>query len=525
MAGAMPRARMRTDADRVGQGGLDTDALRVAHLEAALSACSDGVLFLDRDGRVISWNKAAERVLSPAGHLAVGTPVAHFFDDSTLFSELLGRAFGGEVVGARLIDVAGGDGRPGPVRLTLVPIRDEVARGHGGLRSAPTSLGCTVVLRDLLEETSSQEALAEAELKVRRAEALAEIGTFVFDAADQSVQWSEGMYRIHGVDPAEFVPSLAHHLDLVVADDRPRVADLFDQTLAGTATTGIDHRVVGGDQSESWLHITVEPRTDAEGHVLGLSGVSQDVNGRVASEAALQQALVAEQAVIEELRRVDALKDEFLATASHELRTPLTSIVGFTEVLTQVAPEQGSLIAPIERNAHDMRRLVEGLLDQARLESGKVTVEPTRFELEPAVQELIAELNPAPEDVRVEIPAHLEILMDVEAFSRVLGNLVGNATKYASDSAITISAERTDEHVSVSVADQGPGIPLEDQEHLFDPFFRAPGASRTARGSGFGLSIVRRYLELHGGDVVCQSSPGHGTTFTFRVPNLPRARP
>ena len=81
-------------------------------------------------------------------------------------------------------------------------------------------------------------------------------------------------------------------------------------------------------------------------------------------------------AEIEELRRVDALKDEFLATASHELRSPLTSIVGFAELLTQVAPEQASLIAPIERNAVDMRRLVEGLLDQARLESGKVTIEP-----------------------------------------------------------------------------------------------------------------------------------------------------
>jgi len=228
---------------------------------------------------------------------------------------------------------------------------------------------------------------------------------------------------------------------------------------------------------------------------------------------------------IEELRRVEAIKDEFLATASHELRTPLTSIVGFAELLSQVVPEQISLTAPIERNAREMRRLVEGLLDQARLESGKVTIEPTRFGLQPAVQELLDELNPAPGNVRLEIPHELEILMDVEAFARVLGNLVSNAAKYAADSQITISARQIEGHIEVSVADDGPGIPLEDQENLFDPFFRAPGASRTARGSGFGLSIVRRYLELHGGDVECRSGPGQGTTFTFRVPDRPGLHP
>jgi two-component system phosphate regulon sensor histidine kinase PhoR len=253
----------------------------------------------------------------------------------------------------------------------------------------------------------------------------------------------------------------------------------------------------------------------------------RDRDGQVLTwnEVVLHQTLAAQQAEIEELRRVDALKDEFLATVSHELRTPLTSIVGFAEVLTQVVPEQESLIAPIERNAHDMRRLVEGLLDQARLESGKVTIRPTLFELAPAVQALIDELSPVPADVRIEIPGHLQISMDREAFSRVLGNLVGNATKYAAGSPITISAERSDGHVSVSVTDEGPGIAPSDQEQLFDPFFRAQGASRTARGSGFGLSIVRRYLELHGGDIVCRSSLGHGSTFTFRVPVEPALRP
>jgi signal transduction histidine kinase len=266
------------------------------------------------------------------------------------------------------------------------------------------------------------------------------------------------------------------------------------------------------------VQLTLVPLHQRGRRAVGITVLLRDVS----EEAALQEALRREHEVSEELRRLDVLKDEFLSTAAHELRAPLTSIAGFASLLARTAPDRAEFVEPIERNARDMQRLVEALLDQARLESGRVTVEPTRFALAPAVNKLLSD---APEQlgsspVVIEIADDATIDMDEQAFSLVLGNLVTNAAKYGADGTITISARQEPDFVTVSVTDEGPGIPEEHQAHLFEPFFRVPGDQWSIRGTGFGLSIVRRYVELHGGEVTCDSSPGIGTTFAFTVPRI-----
>ena len=353
--------------------------VRLAHLQAVLEASSEGMIRLDRDGRAVTWNRAAGQVLRRSAELSRGTPLADLFVEGSLVQELLARSLSGEELTARSLDVDCEDGRR-QIRLTLVPLQ------HRGRRT----VGITALLRDISEESSLRDAL--------------------------------------------------------------------------------EH----------------------------------------------------EHEVSEELRRLDVLKDEFLSTAAHELRTPLTSIAGFASLLARTAPDRNEFIEPIERNARDMQRLVEALLDQARLESGRVTLEPTRFALAAAVDQLLSD---APEQlassrVVVEIAEDVTIDMDRQAFSLVLGNLVTNAAKYGAEGAITITAEQRPDSVTVSVTDEGPGIPEEHQAHLFEPFFRVPGDLWSIRGTGFGLSIVRRYVELHGGDVTCESSPGVGTTFAFTLPAI-----
>lgn len=353
---------------------------RTAHLRELIEASSEGMVRLDRDGRAVTWNRAAAHVLAPAATLARGTLFSDAFVDKTLVEELLGRSLRGEPVTSHTLDLARQDGVRVQVELTLVPVR------HRGRRPVET----TALLRDN------------------------------------------------------------------------------------------------------------------------------------SAEVTLQDALEGEQAVNEELRRLDLLKDEFLSTAAHELRTPLTSIGGFASLLARTAPEQGELIEPIARNARDMQRLVEALLDQARLESGRVTVQPTRFALAPAVDRLLADSAEqlGGSHVVTHIARDATIDMDQQAFTLVLGNLVTNAAKYGAEGTITISALQGPGSVTVSVADEGPGIPAEHQAHLFEPFFRVPGELWSIRGSGLGLSIVRRYVELHDGEVACESSPGVGTMFSFTVPTI-----
>jgi PAS domain S-box-containing protein len=379
-----------------------------------------------------------------------------------------------------------------------------------------------VVVRDVSEQVFAQQTLAESERRVHRSEALARTGAFVIDGANSSVQWSDGMYAVYGVDPSGFEPSVESHLALIHPDDRAAVAEAIAAALVGGSPGGVDHRIAGAGQQ--WVSLALEPRPDSDGGVLGVGGVCQDITSRVASEATLALALEREQAVTEELRRVDALKDEFLATVSHELRTPLTSISGYAALLARRAPEQGELVEPIERNAHEMHRLIQRLLDQARLESGRVTIVPVDLRLADSAREVAA--NVAQSDgaqVVVEVGDEVWVNVDPDAIAHILANLIGNAAKYAPGGVITVRTVGTvppgsDAMVTIAVVDDGPGIPPEYQEHLFDPFFRVPGAYRNAKGTGFGLAIVRRYVELHGGSVWCESEAGHGAAFCFTLP-------
>ena len=320
------------------------------------------------------------------------------------------------------------------------------------------------------------------------------------DRHGRSVTWNAA--AAHVLAP---VVALAPGVRLVDAfDDPSSVEELLARSLAGEQVTGVSVALHGEGGPPRRVRLTLVPLVEGSQRAVGVTALLRDVT----EEARLHQAL--------------EVKDEMLSTAAHELRSPLTSIAGFASLAAKAAPEHAELLEPIERNARDMQRLVETLLEQTRLDSGRVTVHPTRFLLAPAVQQLLTdiaeEIGSTP--VLIEIPDGTTIDMDAQAFTLVLRNLVTNAAKYGADGTVEISAETMLDAVIVSVADEGPGIPAEHQARLFEPFFRVPGTMRKVRGSGLGLSIVRRYVELHGGEVRCVSAPGDGTTFSFTVPTV-----
>ena len=230
----------------------------------------------------------------------------------------------------------------------------------------------------------------------------------------------------------------------------------------------------------------------------------------------------------EQAERADRTKLRFLAIVSHELRTPLTSIQGFASTLLAPdvewsASDQLDFIRTINDEADKLRELIDELLDLSRIESGRLSIEPASEKLQELVPEddgALKRLAPG-HRLEINIPDDLPpVIVDARRLRQVLSNLVGNAAKYTPDGArIGIHAERTGEHVVLSVSDEGPGIPPEHHESVFEAFQRLEGPSGArVKGAGLGLAICKGIVEAHGGRIWIDEGASPGTTVRFTLP-------
>jgi signal transduction histidine kinase len=234
-------------------------------------------------------------------------------------------------------------------------------------------------------------------------------------------------------------------------------------------------------------------------------------------------------ATLEAQRELARMQDEFVSTVSHELRTPLGFIKGYTTTLLRNDAEWDSgarleFLKIIDEEADRLRELIDNLLDSSRLESGtlSMTLEPVRLGalLRDTVSRAQALYPGMP--LSTDVPDDLPILqVDATRLSQVLDNLLSNADKYASGAEVTVSARVEGPAVVVRVGDQGPGIPPQHQPHLFERFFRVPGAKSVIRGTGLGLYICRKIVEAHGGEIKVEGGAGGGTCFVFSLPLEP----
>jgi signal transduction histidine kinase len=235
----------------------------------------------------------------------------------------------------------------------------------------------------------------------------------------------------------------------------------------------------------------------------------------------------AERNAAEELRRLSALRADFVSLVSHELQTPISSVIGCAAVLRQrwreLAPEQReSFLELIEQETGRLSRLVGDVLDTSRIEAGTFSYVFADVDLAELVRETASMVELGTDEVRVQtvvrepLPA---VRGDRERLRQLLLNLVSNAAKYTdSGDEIEVRAGAEDGHVVVSVVDHGPGIPDDQQRLIFEKFGRVNSGGRSKPGAGLGLFIARSIAEAHGGTLDVQSQTGRGTAFTFRIP-------
>ena len=280
------------------------------------------------------------------------------------------------------------------------------------------------------------------------------------------------------------------------------------------------------DGREIPVEISLSPVETSDGTIF--AAAIRDASARKEAEARMQEALEAERAAAEQLRALDALKDEFLSIVSHELRTPLTSIAGFAELILTQELDQSThrtLLERIRVNAGEMGRMVDQLLAYSRLEAGRVDVQLVEVDVAAAIEDVVANQSGGltGHEVELDIEPGLTAVADPAALERVLGNLLSNAAKFSrANEAITITARNDGEDVVVSVRDRGVGIAPEEQARVFERFYQAAATNRTTKGTGIGLSIAVRYIEILGGRVWVESELGHGSTFFFTLPRAHR---
>jgi two-component system phosphate regulon sensor histidine kinase PhoR len=269
----------------------------------------------------------------------------------------------------------------------------------------------------------------------------------------------------------------------------------------------LDHELKTGGLSERWLQINAAAVSGSAGAGQGTILVFHDLT---------------------RLKQLERTREEFVANVSHELRTPLSLIKGYVETLLDGAKDNPEVatrfLQTIQRNAERLQFLIEDLLTISELESGRLKMNLQSVQLRPFVEKLLEDLRPQAKGRNVtltnEVP-DLTAQADAERLQQVLANIVGNAIKYGrAEGQVAVSARNGDgDMIEVCVQDDGPGIPPEALERVFERFYRVDKArSREQGGTGLGLSIVKHIVQSHGGKVWARSELGKGATFYFTLP-------
>lgn len=236
--------------------------------------------------------------------------------------------------------------------------------------------------------------------------------------------------------------------------------------------------------------------------------------------------------IADKLREVEKLKSEFLASMSHELRTPLNSIIGFADVLLEgldgdLNERMDQDVRLIRDSGDHLRNLIGDILDMSKIEAGKMELRYDDLDMRQMAQDIIATANPLAKAKSLALYLNLSddvsyIRADATRLRQVMWNIMGNAIKFTEKGSVTLGMELKDDFLLISIRDTGIGIAPENISIVFEQFRQVDGAlNRKAEGTGLGMPISKKLVELHGGDIWIESTVGMGTTFWFTIPVRP----
>lgn len=394
------------------------------------------------------------------------------------------------------------------------------SKGWFDLSIQPVPEGIFIVSLDITESKRALEALQESERKYRTLIDESQDGIFIIQ--DAKIQFAnEAFGRMAGYNRKEVTGM--NFSDLIAPEDVEMVTDRYRRRQAGED--------VPRDYEFRMLHRDGKTRIIVN-MIVGLI----NYRGRIASMGTIKD--ITERKRNEEIRienerlaYASKAKSDFLANMSHELRTPLNSIIGFSELLKQMAPKeltekQQHYVDNVLLSSNHLLGLINDILDLSKVEAGKIDLVIEKISLPAVINETLSLIKEkaAKHNVQLEkeLDAQLEFIeADKQRFKQIFFNLLSNAVKFSKSEGgtVTIITKKEGNTAKISIRDTGIGIKEEDMRKLFKEFEQLDsGISRRYGGTGLGLAITKKLVELHGGSITVESKYGEGSTFSFAIP-------
>jgi signal transduction histidine kinase len=314
----------------------------------------------------------------------------------------------------------------------------------------------------------------------------------------------------------------------VYPDDMSLVLTVIQKTLDAIEPEhySIDHRIICHDGVIIFISVHIRVKKDAQGRTVKTFGVNQDITERKLAEKELIEAK-------DKAEEMNRLKTNFLANMSHELRTPLIGILGYAEFLESELKDKEFLqmATTIKTSGQRLNTTLNNILDISRIDSGKQQMELKEQDIIKYLIEQVELFKVVAEgkglSLNLEIKEKiLNAYIDEEMFISIISNLLNNAIKFSLKGSVTLRAMQQDDKAVIEIEDQGIGIPENYQEIIFEPFIQAStGFSRKFEGTGLGLTIVKKYMEIMGGTITINSKPENlnagfagGSIFILKFP-------
>ena len=474
-----------------------------AILAAIVGSSDDTIISKNLDGIILSWNPASERMFGYSEEEALGKHISIIIPPDRIEEE---NYIINEVKQGRKVDHfetirKARDGRRVPISLSVSPIVDANGR----------VIGASKIARDISERKRANEKQAVLAAIVETSD------DAIVSKTLQGVitSWNKAAEKMFGYSEVEAV---GKHITLIIPPERlDEESYIIGEIIKGNK---IDHFHTIRRAKDGRLipiSVSVSPITDETGKVVGASKIARDISEQLSLQAERARHY-------EEVKALNARKDEFIGLASHELKTPLTSVAGYLEILSRmVADEKSQLfLHKTRQQVKKLSALVDDLLDVTKIESGKLPFSEERFDIRRVVEdviELISHSNHAYQFVLNTEVDELFITGDPHRIEQVLTNLLTNAVRYSPGTdRVELLLSEEEECALIGVKDYGVGIPEDKLEEIFSRFYRVDETKSQASGLGLGLYLSQEIVSRHGGTIWAESQPGEGSTFWIRLP-------